>query len=253
MIKTKYEVIRRTENVSVEADAEFEEDITYTFSNYNEIYSYFSRYKFVDFLEDFWDAYDCQVRCHSKYYIQILNDANCLFFGKFLVSSMDITVRGEEPSLLAIPSFDERGNPIREINSILRDRLSFSQVKVCVAMEIKFFLSNSLDPLEAIRESTVYEISEQIMGRPLTDYEMEQLDYLHDEGSGSEIEEEPSGFPHPVETPFTADKCCICLTEKPDIILVPCLHKSVCLQCEEKGRLKKCPTCRLTINRKIKI
>ena len=252
MIQTKYEVIRRTENVSVEVDAEFEEDITYTFSNYNEIYSYFSRYKFVDFLEDFWDKYNCQSRCHSKYYLQILgNDASCLFFGKFLVSTMDITERGSEPSLLAIPSFDERGNPIQEINIILRNEL-YTQVKVCVAMEIKFFLSNSLDPLDAIRNLSVYEISEQIMGRPLTDHEMEQLDYLHDEGSGSEIEE-PAAFSCPVETPFTTDKCCVCLTEKPNIIFIPCLHKTVCLQCEEKGKLATCPTCRLTINRKIKI
>ena len=253
MIRTKYEVIRRTENVSVEVDAEFEEDITYTFSNHNEIYNFFSRYKFTDFLEDFCDEYNCQLRCHSKYYLQILSETSCLFFGKFLVSTMDITVRGDEPSLLAIPSFDERGNPIQEINSILQDKLSYKQVKVCVAMEIKFFLFHSLDTLTAIDELSVYEIAEQHAGRPLTDYEREQLDYLHDEGSGSENEEEPTAFSRPVETPFVTDKCCICLTEKPDIIFVPCLHKSVCLQCEEKGKLTKCPTCRLMIFRKIKI
>ena len=248
MIRTKYEVIRRTENVSVEVDAEFEKDITYEFSNHNEIYNYFSRYKFVNFWEDFfWNEYNCQLRCHSKYYLQILSDTGCLFFGKFLVSTMDITVRGDEPSLLAIPSFDEtlRGNPIQEINSILQDELSHKQVKVCIAMEIKFFLSNSLDPLEAISNLSVYEISEQILGRPLTDYERERIDNLHNE--------EPAAFSCPVETSFTTDKCCICLTEKPDIILFPCLHKTVCLQCEEKGKLTKCPTCRLIINRKIKI
>ena len=253
MIRTKYEQIRRNGDVSVEMDAEFEEDITYIFSNYNEIYNYFSRYKFTDFWNDFWDEYNCQLRCHSKYYIQILSDTSCLFFGKFLVSTMDITERGEEPSLLAIPSFDERGSPVEEINRILRDPMSFEQVKVCVAMEIKFFLSQSLDPLEAINDLSVYEISEQIMGRPLTDYEREQIDNLHDEGSAGENEEEPTAFSRPVETPFTTDKCCICLTEKPDIILVPCLHKTVCLQCEEKGKLTTCPTCRLTIIRKIKI
>ena len=243
MIRTKYEVIRRTENVSVEVDAEFEEDITYIFSNHNEIYNFFSRYKFTDFLEDFCDEYNCQLRCHSKYYLSILSEMSCLFFGKFFVSTMDITDRNE-PSLLAIPSFDERGNPIQEINSILQNEL-YKQVKVCVAMEIKFFLFRSLDEL------SVYEIAEQHAGRPLTDYEREQLDYLHDEGS--ENEEEPTAFSRPVETPFVTDKCCICLTEKPDIILVPCLHKSVCLQCEEKGKLTKCPTCRLMIIRKVKI
>ena len=250
MIRTKYEVTRRNGDVSVEMDAEFEDEITYTFSNYNEIYGYFSRYKFTDFWNDFWDEYNCKLRCHSKYYLQILSDTGCLFFGKFLVSTMDITERGEEPSLLAIPSFDERGSPIEEINRILRDPMSFEQVKVCVAMEIKFFLSQSLDPLEAINHLSVYEISEQIMGRPLTDYEREQIDERYDEGIETE---EPAAFSCPVETPFTTDKCCICLTEKPEIVLVPCLHKSVCLQCEEKGKLTTCPTCRRKITKKIKI
>ena len=246
MIRTKYEVKRRTENVSVEADAEFEHEITYTFSNYNEIYGYFSRYTFTDFWIDFWNEYNCKLRCHSKYYLQILSDTGCLFFGEFLVSTMDITERGEEPSLSAIQSFDERGSPIEEINRILRDPMSFEKVKVCVAMEIKFFLSQSLDPLEYLRHRSVYEISEEIMGRPLTDHERELIDERYDGG----IE---TAFSCPVETLFTNDKCCICLTEKPDIILIPCLHKTVCLQCEEKGKLTTCPTCRLKITKKIKI
>ena len=248
MIRTKYELIRRNENVSVEMDAEFEEDITHKFYNHNEIYNFFSRYKFTDFIDDFCDEYNCQVRCHSKYYLYILSETSCLFFGKFLISTMDIVDRGE-PSFLALPSFDERGNPIQEINSILQNEL-YKQVKVCVAMEIRFLLFSSLDAL------TVYEIAEQHVGRDLTDYEREQLDALHDEGSDYENdhnnEEEPAAY-CTVETPFVTDKCCICLTEKPDIILIPCLHKSVCLQCEEKGKLTKCPTCRLMIIRKIKI
>ena len=247
MIRTKYEVTRRTENI-VEADTEFEDDITYLFSNHNEIYTYFSRYKFVDFWEDFfWNEYNCRLKCHSKYYLQISSDTGCLFFGKFLVSTMDITNREEDATELAVPLFDSRGNPIQEINSILQDESLHKQVKVCIAMQIKFFLSDSLD---SINNLSVYEISERIMGRPLTEYEREQIDERYDEGIETE---EPAAFSCPVETPFTTDKCCICLTEKPDIILVPCLHKTVCLQCEEKGKLSKCPTCRLMITKKIKI
>ena len=244
MIRTKYELIRRNENDSVEMDAEFEEDITHKFYNHNEIYNFFSRYKFTDFIDDFCDEYNCKVRCHSKYYLNILSETSCLFFGRFLISTLDINDRNE-PSFLALPSFDERGNPIQEINSILQNGL-YKQVKVCVAMEINFFLSYGLDEL------TIYEIAEQHVGRDLTDYEREQLDALHDEGSDYENKEEPAAY-CTVETPFVTDKCCICLTEKPDIILIPCLHKSVCLQCEEKGKLTKCPTCRLMIIRKIKI
>ena len=250
MIRTKYEVTNRTENI-VKADAEFEDDITYLFSNHNEIYTYFSRYKFVEFWEDFfYNEYNCRLKCHSKYYLQILSDTGCLFFGKFLVSTMDITDRRESATLLAVSSFDSRGNPIQEINSILQGELSIKQVKVCIAMEIKFFISDNLDHLDY--ELTPYERAEQYIGRPLTEYEMEQIDDLQYFPNDSDTEE-PAASSCPVETPFTNDKCCICLTEKPEIVLVPCLHKSVCLKCEEKGKLAKCPTCRRTITKKIKI
>ena len=244
MIRTKYEQIRRNGNVSVEMDAEFEENITHKFYNHNEIYNFFSRYKFTDFLDDFREAYNCQVRCHSKYYLYILSETSCLFFGKFLVSTLDITGR-DEPTFLAIPSFDDRGNPIQEINSILQNEL-YKQVKVCVAMEIKFLLFSSSDEL------TVYERAEQHMGRFLTDYEREQLEDLEG-GSDADYDSDDDETPKTVKSPFVTDKCCICLTEKPEIVLVPCLHKSVCLQCEEKGKLIKCPTCRRKITKKIKI
>ena len=248
MIRTKYELKRRNGDVSVEMDAEFEEDITHKFYNHNEIYNFFSRYKFTEFIDEFRDEHNSQVRCHCKYYLNILSETSCLFFGRFLVSTLDINDRNE-PSLLAIPSFDDRGNPIQEINSILQNEI-YKQVKVCVAMDIKFLLFCSLDAF------VVYERNNSVMGRNLTEYEVEHLEALHDEGSDYEndynSEEEPAAA-RPVETPFITDKCCICLTEKPDIILVPCLHKSVCLQCEEKGKLTKCPTCRLMIIRKIKI
>ena len=41
MIQTKYEIKRRTENVSVEVDAEFEEDITHKYYNLGDIYDFF--------------------------------------------------------------------------------------------------------------------------------------------------------------------------------------------------------------------
>ena len=248
MIRTKYELIRRNGDVSIEMDAEFEEDITHKFYNYSEIYNFFSRYKFTEFIDELRDEHNSQVRCYLKYYLNILSETSCLFFGRFLVSTLEITDRNE-PSFLALPSFDDRGNPVPEINSILQNEL-YKQVKVCVAMDIKFFLFYSLDAL------TIYERAEQNMGRGLTEYEREQLEDLendevsdNDEAYDSDYDESPK----PVKSPFVTDKCCICLTEKPEIILVPCLHKSVCYQCEEKGKLIKCPTCRRLITKKIKI
>ena len=248
MIRTKYKVKGRTE-YSVEAETEFEEDITYLHSNYNEIYNYFSKYDFVHFWEYFfYNEYNCPLKCLSNYYLEISSDTGNLFFGKILVSTMYITNRRENPTLIPLQSFDG-DNPFQEIDNILQDKTLYKQVKICIVMQINFSISESLDD---ISDLSTYEISEQIMGRSLTDYEREQIDDLQYHPNDSDMEE-PHSFSCPVESSFTTDKCCICLTEKSDIILFPCLHKTVCLQCEEKGKLTKCPTCRRKITKKIKI
>ena len=236
MIRTKYELIRRNGNVCVEMDAEFEEDITNKFYNYRDIHNFFSRYKFNEFIGDFCNEYDCRVRCHCTYYLIISNGISDLYSGIFLFSTLEIDDRNE-PSFSAIPT---PFNNIAQISNILQNEL-YTKVKVCVDMGIRFLLFYSL-------ELTAYERAEQHMGRPLTDYEREQLEDLE-----ADVDNGYDGTPKPVETPFTNDKCCVCLTEKPEIVLLPCLHKAVCLQCEEKGKLTKCPTCRDTITKKIKI
>ena len=231
MIRTKYTQKRRNGDITVEKDAEFEEDITHKFYTQNDIYKEFSKYKFTEFIDEFRDEFNCQVRCHLKYYLDISNEGSCLYFGRFLVSTLDITDRGG-PSFLALPSFDDRGNPIREINHILQNEV-YTKVKVCVAMDLKFLLFCSLDAL--------------------SEYEQEQIEDLYDEGDDDEGYEDNQASSQPIETPFVTDNCSICLTEKPDIIIIPCLHQSVCSQCEERGKLTRCPTCREMINKKVKI
>ena len=239
MIRTKYEIKRRTENVSVVMDAEFEDDITYTYSNYDDMYRYFSNYTFPDFWHHFYE-YDCRLTCYSKFYLQISSNTGCLYFDQFLVSNMDIYERGEDPILTTVRSLGNRESP-EEIDRILRDPMLFETAKVIVHMEIIFFLPYRF------RVMTAYERAERRMDRPLTEYEIEQLEDLEDNIDCYSDEDDS------VKSPFVTDKCCICLTEKPEIVLVPCLHKSVCLQCEEKGKLRKCPTCRRKITKKIKI
>ena len=237
MIRTKYELIRRNGNVCVEMDAEFEEDITNKFYNFRDIHNFFSRYKFNEFIDDFCNEYDCRVRCHCTYYLIISNGISDLYSSMFLFSTLEIDDRNEPSFLSMLPPFYDRGNQITQINNILQNEL-YTKVKVCVDMGIWFLLFYDL-------ELSAYERAEQHMGRPLTDYEREQLDNLE-----ADVDD---GYDGPVETPFTNNECCICLTEKPEIVLLPCLHKAICLQCEEKGKLTKCPTCRNTITRKIKI
>ena len=51
------------------------------------------------------------------------------------------------------------------------------------------------------------------------------------------------------DTTDTDDICCICLTNKGSVILLPCYHKCLCNNCEnkQKDKLTNCPICRQDI------
>ena len=82
--------------------------------------------------------------------------------------------------------------------------------------------------------------------------EMETKFYLFniEDENEEEIEDEEKV---PIEDVFKIEECSVCLTNTPNIINIPCLHLSICKECEEKGKFKKCVTCRRSINRKILI
>ena len=82
--------------------------------------------------------------------------------------------------------------------------------------------------------------------------EMETKFYLFniEDENEEEIEDEEKV---PIEDVFKIEECSVCLTNTPNIINIPCLHLSICKECEEKGKFKKCVTCCRSINRKILI
>ena len=59
--------------------------------------------------------------------------------------------------------------------------------------------------------------------------------------------------PIAVSKPFNSDKCVVCLLEKPELLFIKCLHRCVCLKCEETSPFHKCPSCRTDISIKVKI
>ena len=79
-------------------------------------------------------------------------------------------------------------------------------------------------------------------------YKNRRLSIL-DQYQDAEYEEQPAI----IESAFTSDNCSVCLSKKPNILNIPCLHLAICCSCEEKGKLRKCPTCRRKITKKIKI
>ena len=174
-------------------------------------------YRFEEHIESLRAEFDCQSYSHISFYLEYKVNDFCQNINLFC-ATMEIFNREEIDYFADIPhDIAEVIEPI--INDLLKNDYAKNRVKAIVTT--KFYINRSLD--------------------------------LENQYETEELEEEPEAFSLPVETPFTTDKCCICLTEKPDIILVPCLHKTVCLQCEEKGKLTTCPTCRLMIFRKVKI
>ena len=174
----------------------------------------YKNYRFEEHIEMLRDEFDCQSYSHISFYLEYKVNDFCQNINLFC-ATMEIFNREEIDYFVNISdNITEVREPI--VDDLLKNKYSKNHVKAIV--NTKFYLNRSLD-LE----------------------------------NQYETEDEPAAFSRPVEIPFATDKCCICLTEKPDIILVPCLHKSVCLQCEEKGKLTTCPTCRLMIFRKIKI
>ena len=78
--------------------------------------------------------------------------------------------------------------------------------------------------------------------------ELESEDKLESE---DELEEDKA--PIAVSKPFNSDKCVVCLLKKPELLFINCLHRCVCLKCEETNPFHKCPSCRTDISIKVKI
>ena len=110
------------------------------------------------------------------------------------------------------------------INNLLKYNL-YDKVFIRAEMDIKFYKNRSLDIQNQYQEE-------------------------FDEGYSDDDEETDPAI---IELPFISDNCSICLSEKPNILNIPCLHLSVCSSCEEIGKLLKCSVCRKKIERKVKI
>ena len=69
----------------------------------------------------------------------------------------------------------------------------------------------------------------------------------------SDEEYDNDNIPPIIENSFSSDNCLICLNHKPNILNFPCLHLSICEECEKIGRFINCSICRIKIERKVKI
>lgn len=54
-----------------------------------------------------------------------------------------------------------------------------------------------------------------------------------------------------IDNIFIAEECVVCLSEKPNIISMPCMHKIYCIDCWYIGKFNKCAICTSKIDRAI--
>ena len=226
MIRTEYEQIAYSPS-SKEKRAEYiSEDLgDKTFEG---ILFKYSAYRFEEHIQLLRDEFDCQSYSHISFCLEYEINGFSQTINLFC-TTMEIPNREEIEYFINIGHEQiEVRKPL--VNEILKNK--YDRIFIKAIMNTKFYLNRSLD------------IENQ--------YETEELGEIYDEGDDEGYgDNQPS--PPIIETPFISDNCSIYLSAKPNIIIIPCLHQSVCSQCEEVGKLKNCPTCREKIERKIKI
>ena len=169
----------------------------------------------------------------------IRNDHNCQSYSSVIFTIVFIIKNTERKffifsGILEIPDRTEIDyttstmyEDVEEREKIVNDLLKFNlydKVFVRAEMDIKFYKNRSLDLLSQYQEEYDEDISDD--------------------------DESPPAI---IESSFISDNCTICLTTKPNILNIPCLHVAICSKCEEIGKLLRCCVCRKKIERKIKI
>ena len=187
-------------------------------NNFKEILNYYNSYHFDDHLDTIRNEYGCQS------YSTIVFTINFLVKGavkKFIISTAIIEIPDwNEVSYNNYPIGDEDVEESEKtINELLKKNY---KTFIKAEMIIKFYINRSLDIIDQ--------------------YNIEEEEELFDEGE-----------PPIIESCFISDNCSVCLSSKPNILNLPCLHLSICHRCEEIGKLLRCLVCRKKIERKMKI
>ena len=182
----------------------------------------YNNYRFIEHLNFLRSDNNCQSYSSILFtIIFIINEEERKFF--LFTGILEIPNRTEiEYTTSTIYEDTEEREKI--VNDLLKYKL-YDKVFIRAEMDIKFYKNRSL------------EIQNQ--------YEDEEFD----EGYSDDDESQPAI----IESSFISDNCSVCLSTKPDILNIPCLHLSVCHKCEEIGKLLKCLICRKKIERKVKI
>ena len=181
----------------------------------------FSDYRFTEYIDFLRNDHECQSYSSILFTINFTTNGNERRFFLFTaILEIPDRTKVEYTTSTIYGDVEER----EEIVNDLLEYKFYDKVIVKAEMEIKFYKNSSLDI----------------------------LDQYQDEESEEEYNEYETP-PAIIESSFIYNNCSVCLSMKPDILNIPCLHLAICRSCEETGKLLRCVVCRKKIERKIKI
>ena len=216
---TEYNVINET-STTLEKEAIFITEDLGNVKTFEAIVDKFNNYRFNEHIDFLRNENDCQSHSTISFSINIKyrgSEIKHLLF----CARLDIVDRTEVDYITFPMSGDIRKIELH-VDGCLKYK-NYDKIMVKAEMEIKFYKNRSLDILDQ------YEDVE------------------------SDNEYNNADEPAIIERPFTSDNCSVCLSTKPNILNIPCLHLAICCSCEEAGELLRCVVCRKRIGRKIKI
>ena len=184
-------------------------------------YERFKDYKFDIYFNEIHDLYNYKSVSHALFYYTYKLDNEVANRNHFMYQTK-LTIFDNDGTITNFETVDDQSeNNINSINEQINSYFnSISNIKVMASIETTF-------------------------------YKIMIGEYIHDEDY--EDEEEYDDYLPPLELPFFQDRCVVCMENKPQILILPCLHICHCITCDEEGLMNKCSMCREKIDRKIVI
>ena len=178
----------------------------------------FNNYRFTEHIDFLRNDHECQSYSSILFTINFTTNGN---ERKFLLFTAILEIPDRtEIDYITSTIYEDVEERETIVNGLLKYKL-YDKVIVRAKMEIKFYKNRSLDILDQYQDE----------------------EYSDDESPPPAI----------IESSFISDNCSVCLSMKPNILNIPCLHLAICHKCEEIGKLLRCVVCRKKIERKIKI
>ena len=215
----EYNVIEET-STTIKKEAIFISEDLGNVETFEEIVDKFNNYRFSEHINFLRNDHDCQFHSAIRFSINIKYRGSEIKHILFC-ARLDIVDRTEVDYLTFPMSGDFREIELYVDGCLKYER--YDNIIVKAEMDIKFYKNRSLDILD-------------------------QYEDVESDNEYSDADE-----PAIVERSFTSDNCSVCLSKKPNILNIPCLHLAICCSCEEEGNLLRCVVCRKRIVRKIKI